>query len=150
MSYICGGLRVSTSKLPNSGHWGTDMKLVGSVILLLALGAFTGATPSARADEVKADEIAQVTVVASRLEAPRACIDVSKDDARARAGEASRKGEHQRAAECYLQAGDYLRADRAYMKVTRLAAADSSQQRTASSGDAKSQARRLREAFKKR
>lgn len=126
------------------------MKLVGQVIFLLALGALTAIAPPARADEAQADEIAQVTVVASRLEVPRACVDASKDDARAQAEDASRRGDHRRAADCFLQAGDHIRADRAYMKAARLAAADTSQQLAANSDDAKGQARRLREAFKRR
>jgi hypothetical protein len=127
------------------------MKLVGPVIFLLALGVLSSVAPAARADEAHAEDIAQVTVVASRLEAPRVhCLDASKEDARAQAQEASLRGDHRHAADCYLQAGDPVRADRAYMKAARLTAADSSQRLAANTDDAKGQARRIREAFKRR
>jgi hypothetical protein len=127
------------------------MRFVGAVTFALAIGALSGGGASVLADEAAADDIAEVTVVASRLDArlPH-CHDSSKVDARSQAAEASRQGDHQRAAECYLQAGDYVRADRAYLKATRLAAAESSQRVAASNEATREQARRIREAFKRR
>jgi len=120
------------------------------MIFWLTTGALSGGGAAALAGEPAADGIAEVTVVASRIDAPEPhCKDLSKDEARSRALEAARQGHHQRAAECYLQAGDHVRADRAYLKATRLAAAESAQRTSASNEEARAQARRIREAFKR-
>jgi len=127
------------------------MRFVGAVTFLLAIGALSAGGTTVLAGEVAADDIAEVTVVASRLDAQQPyCRDLPKADARSQAEEASRQGEHQRAADCYLQAGDHVRADRAYIKATRLAAAESSQRLAASNEGAREQARRIRETFKRR
>jgi hypothetical protein len=127
------------------------MRFVGAVTFLLTIGALSGGGTTVLAGEAAADDIAEVTVVASRIDARQPhCRDFSKVDARSQAAEASRQGDHQRAAECYLQAGDHVRADRAYLKATRLAAAESSQRLAASNEGAREQARRIRETFKRR
>ena len=127
------------------------MRFVGAVTFLLAIGALSAGGTTVLAGETAADGIAEVTVVASRLDAREPyCKDLSKADARDQAAEASRQGDHQRAADCYLQAGDHLRADRAYIKATRLAAAESSQRAVASNEGAREQARRIRDTFKGR
>jgi hypothetical protein len=127
------------------------MKFVGAVTWVLVIGALSGGGTTVLASEVAADDIAEVTVVASRLGTRQPhCRDVSKIDARSQAAEASRQGDHQRAAECYLKAGDPVRADRAYLKATRLAAAESAQRFAASNEAAREQARRIRATFKGR
>jgi hypothetical protein len=127
------------------------MKLVGAVTFLLAIGGLSGGGSPALADDVAADDIAEVTVVASRIYARQShCHDMSRNDARSQAAEASRQGDHQRAAECYLSAGDHVRADRAYLKATRLAVSESSQRLTASNEMTREQTRRIRESFKRR
>ena len=127
------------------------MRFLGAITFLLAIGALSVGGAPVRAQDVAAGDIAEVTVVASRLDAREPhCKDFSKVEARSQAAEASREGNHQRAAECYLQAGDHIRADRAYLKATRVAAAQSSQRVAASNEGTRETARRIRETFKRR
>lgn len=86
------------------------------------------------------------------LESPGAlesCSSASKERARLLANEARRQGAHRRAGDCYLQAGDHVQADRSYLKASRLATADTSQQLADTTDDAREQARRLRNAFRR-
>ena len=78
------------------------------------------------------------------------CSGMSPDVARAQAQEASRRGAHRRAAECYVQAGDHAQANRSYVKAAEHNSAESSLRMAATADDAKLQARRLREAFRRR
>ena len=78
------------------------------------------------------------------------CNGMSPDTARAQAHEAARRGAHRRAAECYVQAGDHAQANRSYVKAAERNSADTSLRMAATAEDAKLQARRLREAFRRR
>jgi hypothetical protein len=77
------------------------------------------------------------------------CSAPSALHARALADEASRTGEHHRAAVCYLEAGDALEADRAFAKAFAVAQATSTKRASATLDEAKAQARRVRAAFRR-
>jgi hypothetical protein len=124
------------------------MTFVRSVAILLGYTLLGGGLQVALADCPLDDGLDTVTVSAVRT--TEECNAASKERARELASEASREGAHQRAAECYLVAGDPVKADRSYAKALHLSTAQTSEKLTATVGDAKLQARRMREAFRRR
>jgi hypothetical protein len=124
------------------------MRFVRWRALLLGWGVLGGGAGVALAD-CPVDEPTSISrSAADSTAAPADCAGASKEEARSLADQASREGAHQRAAECYLQAGDHVQADRAYTKAAHQVAADTSQKISAAADDARLQARRIRRAFR--
>ena len=82
------------------------------------------------------------------LETSQNCQEVSQARAHALGDEARRQGAHQRAAECYLAAGEPLEADQSFIKASVQNSATTSQKLSNTVGDAKLQALRIRQAFR--
>ncbi|MEP7243555.1 MAG: hypothetical protein ABI885_07690 [Gammaproteobacteria bacterium] len=82
------------------------------------------------------------------LETSQNCHEVSQARARALGEEARRLGAHQRAAECYLAAGEPLEADQSFIKASLQNSVTTSQKLSTTVGDAKLQAARIRQAFR--
>jgi hypothetical protein len=124
------------------------VKTPATALALFFAIALAGAATSVRADvEPAAAVSAQLQDPSASVERPN-CEGSSAIDARRLAREATKNGEHQRAAECFLIAGDNVRAHRAMIR----AAADSAEaaKRNASVAveNARSQAKRIRAAFR--
>jgi hypothetical protein len=121
---------------------------------LMAAGLSSGGATAVLADNSPTCASADLPVVVVRAEGGRPvspeCSGLSKELARSQAREAARQGEHQRAAECYVQAGDHAQANRAYLKAAGRDGAASSQRMASAADDAKLQAHRLRDAFRRR
>ena len=98
--------------------------------------------------------IVMFAVIAAGTEAARAderlpaCEATSASHAHKLADEASRNGEHRRAAQCYRQAGEPVAADRALAQAFIETSTASTKKASAAIDDAKAQARRIREAFR--
>lgn len=75
------------------------------------------------------------------------CRSMDPKRAHQRADLAFQKGEYQQAAQCYLIAGDKLRADRAFIKATAAQAPLVGRQLAANAKQVKEQFRQFREAF---
>jgi hypothetical protein len=108
-----------------------------SVLAVFAVLAFAGAVAPASAEEV-------VTVTASRL----TCEGMSVNDSSRLAREAEKSGEYQQASDCFLAAGEYMRAHRASTRAAGEAAAIAKRNASAAAVSAKSQVARLRAAFR--
>ena len=111
-----------------------------------AVFAFTGAVAQVHADE----EV--VTVTATRVEeksaAPAACQGMSIDEADRIAREAENNGAWQRASDCFVVAGEYMRAHRASARVASEAAEVQKRNASAAAETARNQMARLRAAFR--
>jgi hypothetical protein len=124
------------------------MTAVKSIWILLGIAALSVAACSARADVPTDASGVQSAQAADAPEDP--CNGASPTRARWLGDAARRQGEYQRAAECYLVAGEPVAADRAYAKAFVEANARTSQKAAATVDDAKLQARRIRQAFRSR
>ena len=120
------------------------MSSLRSALALFGLLAFTGLAAQVHAEEQV------VTVSATRDQEPRhpACEGMSASDSSRAAREAERNGAYEQASECFLNAGELLRANRASARAAGEAAAVQKRNASASMQTAKAQAARLREAFR--
>ena len=108
--------------------------------LLVAL-ALLGAAGTAAAD-------VQETVVV--VGATETCGDATPERARWLADKASRDGDHQRAGECYLAAGQRSLADQSFVKASAQSNADTSRRLASNLSDFKASTRQLKQAFQHR
>jgi hypothetical protein len=109
--------------------------------LLVAL-ALLGAAGTAAAD-------VQDTVVV--VGATEACGDATPERARWLADRASRDGDHQRAGECYLAAGQRSLADQSFVRAASVQSKTDTSRRLASNlSDFKASTRQLKQAFQHR
>jgi hypothetical protein len=108
--------------------------------LLVAL-ALLGAAGTAAAD-------VQDTVVV--VGAAESCGDATPERARWLADKASRDGDHQRAGECYLAAGQRSLADQAFVKASAQSTTDTSKRLASNLSDFKASTRQLKLAFQHR
>ena len=122
------------------------MRSPKTAFALVALIALAGVGASARADDSLATSAQQEVVVVATQ--PGNCDGNSPADSRRLAKEAEKSGAHQRAAECYLVAGDNLRAHRAMLHMAADSAAASKRNASTAAESAKSQVRRIRAAFR--
>jgi hypothetical protein len=99
--------------------------------------------------------VSAILIAAARLavanpeqsDATPACPFSKPDQARLLADRSVEQGAYQRAGECYRVAGDYDRANSAFIKATRVAAAESSRQLVQGRDQAKAQWQRLQAAL---
>ena len=108
--------------------------------LLVAL-ALLGAAGTAAAD-------VQDTVVVTG--AAESCGDATPERARWLADKASRDGDHQRAGECYLAAGQRSLADQSFVKASAQSSSDTSKRLASNLSDFKTSTRQLKQAFQHR
>jgi hypothetical protein len=112
-----------------------------AAVALFAVFAFTGVVTEVHADEDV------VTVTATRVEeksaATPACQGMSVDEADRLAREAENNGAWQRASDCFVVAGEYMRAHRASE-----AAAIQKRNASVAAETARNQMARLRAAFR--
>jgi hypothetical protein len=115
-----------------------------SAVALFGLLALVGVAVQVNAQEQV------VTVSATRDQEPRhpACEGMSASESSRAAREAEKSGAYQQASECFLNAGEYLRANRAGARAAADAAAAQKRNATASAETVRAQAARLREAFR--
>jgi hypothetical protein len=115
-------------------------------VALFALFAFTGLVKQVHADE----EV--VTITATRTEekaAPAtACEGLSANESSRLAREAEGDGAWQRASDCFVVAGEYMRAHRASARVASEAAAAQRRNASMAAANARSQMARIRAAFR--
>jgi hypothetical protein len=116
------------------------------VYFFKSLRALIGVAALAIAAPTFADEPSEVTVTATRTTVE--CAGLSADEARRLAQQASRDGDHRKAADCFRAAGEHNRADRALIKASADSGAAATRQASANVETAKAQARRIREAFR--
>jgi hypothetical protein len=126
------------------------MAVVKAFWFLLAIAAVSGGAAPALADAPSDAPSIQRPQAVDAPEGSWSCNGASPARARWLADEAKRQGAYQRAAECYLVAGDPVQADRAFVKAFVEGNASASQKVAATVDDAKLQARRIREAFRGR
>lgn len=124
------------------------MKLPATALALFFAIALAGAATSVRADaEPVAAMSAQQQDASTSVEHPN-CEGSSPTDARRLAREATKSGAHQRAAECFLIAGDNVRAHRAMIRATADSAEAAKRNASAAVETARIQAKRIRAAFR--
>jgi hypothetical protein len=109
-----------------------------SRLALFAVFALAGAVAPVLAQEQ------EVTVTASRT----GCEGMSANDSSKLAREAEKKGAYQEASDCFVVAGEYMRAHRASTRAAGEAASAQKRNATAAAETAKSQVARLRNAFR--
>ena len=78
------------------------------------------------------------------------CNDSTPERARVLADKASQDGAYQRAAECYLAAGQQSLADQAFVKASAQTKEDTSRRLASNLNDVKAAARQLKQAFQHR
>lgn len=103
--------------------------------------ALLGAAGTALAD-------AQNTVVV--VGAAQSCSNATAERALGLAEQASRDGNYQRAAECYLAAGQQSLADQAFVKASAQSTGDTSRRLAANLSDWKASARQMKQALQHR
>ncbi len=103
--------------------------------------ALLGAAGTAAAD-------VQDTVVVTGV--AESCGDATPERARWLADKASRDGDHQRAGECYLAAGQRFLADRSFVKASAQTSTDTSKRLVSNLSDFKTSTRQLKQAFQRR
>jgi hypothetical protein len=117
-----------------------------AAVALFAVFAFTGVVTEVHADEDV------VTVTATRVEekstATPACQGMSVDEADRLAREAENNRAWQRASDCFVVAGEYMRAHRASARVASEAAAIQKRNASVAAETARNQMARLRAAFR--
>ena len=120
------------------------MSSLRSALALFGLLALAGVAAQVHAEEQF------VTVSATRDQEPRhpACEGMSASDSSRVAREAEKKGAYEQASECFLNAGEYLRANRASARAAGEAAAVQKRNAMASAQIARAQAARLRQALR--
>jgi hypothetical protein len=115
-------------------------------VALFAVFTFAGAVTQVQADEQV------VTVTATRIEgkaAPAsACEGVSADEADRLGREAENSGAWERASDCFVVAGEYMRAHRASARATSEAAALQKRNASVAAETARNQIARVRAAFR--
>ena len=79
-----------------------------------------------------------------------ACGDATPERARWLADKASRDGDHQRAGECYLAAGQRSLADQSFVRASAQSKADTSKRLASNLSDFKTSARQMKQAFQHR
>jgi hypothetical protein len=123
--------------------------LIGATVLAVAaVPAQADTAPASQAEIATAAQVETVTVTASRADSAVACDGLSGDDARRVAEQARRDGSHRKAAECFRVAGDLVQADRSTVRASADTGAVASRKAAANVEIAKSQARRLKAAFR--
>jgi len=120
------------------------MSSIRSAVAFFGLLALAGVAAQVHAEEQV------VTVSATRDQEPRhpACEGMSASESSRAAREAEKNGAYQQASECFVNAGEYLRANRASARVAGDAAAVQKRNAMASAQTVREQAARLREAFR--
>ena len=117
-----------------------------AAVALFAVFAFTGVVTEVHADEDV------VTVTATRVEeksaATPACQGMPVDEADRLAREAENNRAWQRASDCFVVAGEYMRAHRASARVASEAAAIQKRNASVAAETARNQMARLRAAFR--
>jgi hypothetical protein len=93
---------------------------------------------------------AETTVTADAARDALNCKNATAEHARSLADQAWRDGSYQRAAECYLAAGEPTLADRAFAKAAAQNSAETARKMTATADLASAQARQLKQAFLRR
>jgi hypothetical protein len=116
---------------------------------LIGAAALATAMP-ARADSVATATASSVTLIQSTSVTPTfaPCDGLSGDEARHLAQQARRDGSYRKAAECFRVAGDLVQADRSTIRASADTGAAATRKVAANIESAKSQARRLRAAFR--
>ena len=124
------------------------MRHLISLLALVGWLALAGAAAPAHAGTTAETADSELAAELQESTASTACQGVEPIEARRLAREAQTIGEHQRAADCFLIAGDNLRAHRAMLRATADAGAEAKRNAAATAEAAKNQARRLRAAFR--
>jgi hypothetical protein len=113
--------------------------------------AVLGAAGAALGDEPRTvSAAAQTAVTADTAQEALNCQKVTAERARSLADQAWRDEAYQRAAECYLAAGEPTLADRAFAKAAAQTSAETARKLAASAELASAQARQLKQAFLRR
>lgn len=87
-------------------------------------------------------------VAAQAQETVAACGGISAEDARLAAREAEKLGDNDRAAECFVVAGDNVRANRAMLRAAVDTNEAAKKKASIAAATARNQARQLRAAFR--
>jgi len=119
------------------------MSSLRPLLTLVGLFALTGAVLPAHADPV-AEVQADVQVSA----AFPSCEGLPARDAGRLAREAEKSGAHERAAQCFLAAGENFRAHRAMVRATEDTTAAAKRKASLAANSAKDQLRRVKAAFR--
>jgi hypothetical protein len=95
-------------------------------------------------------DVQETIVINSGTQAALNCSEVTPEQARGLADQASQDGAYQRAAECYLVAGQQALADQAFVKASVQSKGDTSRRLASNLSDVKAQARQMKLAFQHR
>ena len=111
-----------------------------SVLALFGVLALAGVSAQVHAEE----EVVKVSATRPRT----VCDGMSASDSSRLAREAEKNGAYQQASECFVVAGEYLRAHRASARASGEAASAAKRNASAGAESAKAQVARFRAAFR--
>lgn len=119
------------------------MSSLKPLLTLIGLFALTGAVLPAHADTVP-----EVQAEVQVLGAFPSCEGLPARDASRLAREAEKSGAHERAAQCFLAAGENFRAHRAMVRATENTTEAAKRKASIAADSAKDQLRRVKAAFR--
>ena len=120
------------------------VSLKRTAVAFFAALAVGGVVAQVHAEE----ELVTITATRTQEQSGPACEGLSVDDSSRVAREAEKSGAWQRASDCFLAAGEYMRAHRASTRAAGEAMATQKRNATAAAQTARSQMARLRAAFR--